>query len=93
MTILGFWVMFFSCSSESTMIRGTTARISAPIPIEDSKRELKIYHNRLECEDLVAFTEQYNEFATAEEAIERCLPWVNRSTGEVHLGFSRFHLG
>ena len=86
--IFALWAMVFACSSESTMIRGTTTRISASVPIEDSKRELKIYHNRLECEDLVAFTEQYNEFATEEEAVQRCLPWINRATGEVHLSFS-----
>lgn len=88
MMFMWVWSFLFSCSSEYTTIVGTMSRISEFVALEDSKRELRIYHNRLGCEDLVAFTEEYNEYPTEEEAIQRCLPWVNRSTGEVHLGFS-----
>lgn len=84
---MGFAFLLFllGCSSEEVVLHNipyTTARIGDYQPQGNTDLELRIYSNEKQCSQLL------NDLQSTEETLEDCMPYIDRSSGEVHLGFS-----
>ncbi len=64
------------CGGDLTHIPDTTTRIARPVVVEEAELELRIFSDERECRAKVQ-----------PEDLHLCMPYVDRSNGEVRLGF------
>jgi hypothetical protein len=77
------WLLLaLSCAGDLHTVPGTTARVGDYKPEGRADLELEIFSERKTCERLLA------ETGTPAQELEQCLPWIDRGSGEVRLGFA-----
>ncbi|TVQ89432.1 MAG: hypothetical protein EA397_15345 [Deltaproteobacteria bacterium] len=70
-------------------IDGTTYRISPPVVTEGSELTVDIMRDIRRCKQVFSNPDRYdaNAFESHEDRLERCLPRVDRASGQVELSF------
>lgn len=65
------------CADELTWVPGSTLRVGEPVNEPRAELEIRVFTERGHCVDA----------KVAEDEMDRCLPTVDRATGQVRLGF------
>jgi hypothetical protein len=74
----GALALLGACAGGEVHVPGTTVRVDPPVSESGGNQELQLYmfHDAQECAALVKA-----------EDVSRCLPWMDRSTGQVRVAF------
>lgn len=77
--LLALWaaLLMVGCADEQTWVPNTTLRVSTPVNEERAELDIRVFTERGHCVDA----------GVAEQDMDRCLPMVDRATGQVRLGF------